>query len=93
LRSRPADLSPGESGAVEPWRPAPLLVYAADRKQICPAHGAILRGVDGATMREIGEWEVRGDARAETRLLPHGYHERWPWLVCRERQPHKALPT
>jgi hypothetical protein len=58
LRSRPADLSPGESGAVEPWRPAPLLVYAADRKQVCPAHGPILRGVEGAAMREIGEYEV-----------------------------------
>jgi len=36
LAFAPADLSPGESEAVEPWRPAPLLVYAADRKMSYP---------------------------------------------------------
>jgi len=73
LRSRPADLSPGESGAVEPWRPAPLLVYAADRKQVCPAHGPILRGVDAAAMREIGDEQVPRHARAATSFHVRAY--------------------
>ena len=54
-RTEPRDVSPHESGAVDPWGRTPLLVHAADGKRVYRADGPVARRVDDAAMREIGD--------------------------------------
>jgi hypothetical protein len=55
VRSERRDLSPHESGAVDPSRRTPLLVHAAGGKRVYRADGPVARRVDDAAMREIGD--------------------------------------
>jgi hypothetical protein len=67
---------------VAPARRGALPAHAADGKQVFRADSAVDRLIDDAAMREIGEWEVRGDGRVETRFhFRTGITSVVPWLV------------
>ena len=65
VRSEPRDVSPHESGVVDPSRRAPLLVHATDGKRVFRADGPVAQPGGEAAMREIDDEQVPRHARQD----------------------------